>query len=397
MNTGQILVVWTLGITALNLGAVVSAAAAEIDAGAGVDSVAQTAPPQEVERFWNRELWGRLHSLERNASGDRSKVIELMQALEASESRAESLEQKYQTLLADQLEALSIRRSERDALVNDRLEFIEEEQRNTATKSSEHQDAHDSLGSDYDSLTRGITKVQEQVSASDRAHGESEELIERNRADLRGLEKKVDSSKGDILDAVTVLDGSVRYNGLRTAVGGVAVVLLALTLVLAMRKMASSRRELEERLTEDRESARKDYLALDLTLTGLLEQQLQPAPASGVDTVGGVEPDHELPLAVLAEVHRMKKRLTIMPESTKGIKPLSKALERLEGNLETRGYGMGELLGSKYVEGMTMHATFAVDLSLAPGEKIISKVVKPQITYEGAVIQVADVEVSLGE
>lgn len=320
-----------------------------------------------------------------------------MQALEASESRAESLEQKYQTLLADQLEALSIRRSERDALVNDRLEFIEEEQRNTATKSSEHQDAYDSLSSDYDSLTRGITRVQEQVSASDRMRGESEESIERNRADLRGLEKRVDSSKDDILDAATVLEGSVRYNKLGTAVGGFAVVLLGLTLVLATRKMSASRLELEERLAEAREAARKDYLALDLTLTGLLEQQLQPAPASGVDTAGGVEPDHELPLAVLAEVHRMKKRLAIMPESTKGIKPLSKALERLEGNLETRGYGMVELLGSKYVEGMTMHTTFAVDSSLAPGEQIISKVVKPQITYQDAVIQVADVEVSLGD
>jgi hypothetical protein len=425
LNTWQILVVGTLGITGINHSAVVPAAAAEIDAAVGVDLVAQAGPPQEVQRFWNRELWGRVHDLESDASSDRSKVNQLMQVLEASETRAASVEQKYQMLLKDHLQALSTMRRERDTLVDARLKSVEEEQRTSASKRSEHQDAYeslssdydslssdydslssdydslssdyDSLSSDYDSLTRGITKVQEQVSASDRAHGESEELIERNRADLRGLEKKVDSSKGDILDTATDLDGSVRYNGLRTAVGGVAVVLLGLTLVLAMRKMASSRRELEERLTEDRESARKDYLALDLTLTGLLEQQLQPSPASGVDTVGGVEPDHELPLAVLAEVHRMKKRLTIMPESTKGIKPLSKALERLEGNLETRGYGMGELLGSKYVEGMTMHTTFAVDSSLAPGEQIISKVVKPQITYHDAVIQVADVEVSRGD
>lgn len=397
MNTWQILVVGTLGITGINQSAVVPAAAEEIDAAVGVDLVAQAGPPQEVQRFWNRELWGRVHDLESDASSDRSKVNQLMQVLEASEIRAASVEQQYQMLLKDHLQALSIMRRERDTLVDARLKSVEEEQRTSASKRSEHQDAYDSLSSDYDSLTRGITKVQEQVSASDRAYGESEELIERNRADLRGLEKKVDSSKDDILDAATVLDGSVRYNGLRTAVGGVAVVLLALTLALAMRKMAASRRELEERLAEDRESARKDYLALDLTLTGLLEQQLQPAPASGVDTAGGVEPDHELPLAVLAEVHRMKKRLTIMPESTKGIKPLSKALERLEGNLETRGYGMVELLGSKYVEGMTMHTTFAVDSSLAPGEQIISKVVKPQITYHDAVIQVADVEVSRGD
>ena len=86
-----------------------------------------------------------------------------------------------------------------------------------------------------------------------------------------------------------------------------------------------------------------------------------------------------------------------MPDGTKGVQPLAKALERLEEGLQEKGYEIVELLGMKYSEGMTMQANLTIDDELEPGQQIITKVNKPQVNYKTTVIQVADVEVSFGE
>jgi hypothetical protein len=101
-------------------------------------------------------------------------------------------------------------------------------------------------------------------------------------------------------------------------------------------------------------------------------------------------------LQVAAEIHRMEKRLSVFPDDVKGVKPLVKALERLNEGLREKDYEIVDLVGTKYVEGMTVQPTFVLDDSLEVGEQTITKVIKPQVNYKNKIIEIAQVEVSTG-
>lgn len=108
------------------------------------------------------------------------------------------------------------------------------------------------------------------------------------------------------------------------------------------------------------------------------------------------EIDHSLPIRVGEEIHRMRKRLENMPKEIKGLDALKKALERLEDEFNNKGYEIYDLLGKPFVDGLTVHTRFIPSDTLAIGETIITKVIKPQINFNNVIIQVAEVEVSTG-
>lgn len=108
------------------------------------------------------------------------------------------------------------------------------------------------------------------------------------------------------------------------------------------------------------------------------------------------EPDHSLPLKLADEIHRMRKRLVALPEDTKGLKPLSKSLERLEDELSEQGYEIIDHTGMEFSENLSIQSRFIPSDDLEQGQSIISKVVTPQVNFKGVMIRMADVEVSVG-
>lgn len=179
-------------------------------------------------------------------------------------------------------------------------------------------------------------------------------------------------------------------------IGGLFGLLLLLVSWLIYRLFKSERNVLDE-LGQAHKLHQEEYTALDLKLSDILESQINSVPTADQGSDEQVEPDHSIPLKVATEIHRMRKRIDKMPDTTKGIKPLSKAVDRIEESLSEKGYEMIDLLGQQYVEGMTINHEYVFDEELSPGEKIISKVVKPQINYNKAIIQIADVIVKIGE
>jgi hypothetical protein len=105
---------------------------------------------------------------------------------------------------------------------------------------------------------------------------------------------------------------------------------------------------------------------------------------------------HLLPFKVADEIIRMRQRIASMPSDINGIAQLSKSLDRLEEELNILGFELPVLLNKPYSEGMTVHARFIQSENLKSGEKIITKVIRPQINYKGQLVQVAEVEVSSG-
>lgn len=55
---------------------------------------------------------------------------------------------------------------------------------------------------------------------------------------------------------------------------------------------------------------------------------------------------------------------------------------------------MTDMIGKPYIEGMRVVAEFDVDETLAPGSQIITSVRKPEVLYNGEIIQKANIMVS---
>jgi len=100
---------------------------------------------------------------------------------------------------------------------------------------------------------------------------------------------------------------------------------------------------------------------------------------------------------VADEITRMRQRLTSMPSDINGITQLLKSLDRLEEELIVLEFEMPVLLNTPFDDGMTVKARFIPSESLKNGEKIITKIIKPQINYKGQLVQIGEVEVSTGD
>lgn len=84
-----------------------------------------------------------------------------------------------------------------------------------------------------------------------------------------------------------------------------------------------------------------------------------------------------------------------MPEDVKGLKPLLKGIERIQNNFLANGYEMINLLNKDYDERMNIDViNFITDENIPSGRKVITAVIKPQVNYNGVLIQRAQVDVS---
>lgn len=106
---------------------------------------------------------------------------------------------------------------------------------------------------------------------------------------------------------------------------------------------------------------------------------------------------HELVLALADELVRMEQNLNRMDGDTKGRKQLLRSVERMKTAMMAAGYEVDSLLGHTYEEGMRVVATFVIDDSLPPqAPPVITAVSRPQVIFQGQLVQAAQVTVSQG-
>jgi hypothetical protein len=149
------------------------------------------------------------------------------------------------------------------------------------------------------------------------------------------------------------------------------------------------------RSTEEK-IAKSDTALADSLFEILNKLKVQEMNAAANGQAKPAEADHHLPLKLSDEIHRMRKRLASLPEDTKGLTPLQKSLERLESELAEQGYEIVDHTGMAYTENLSVKARFVPSDDLGPDQKIIGKVVIPQVNYKGVMIRMADIEVSIG-
>ena len=229
------------------------------------------------------------------------------------------------------------------------------------------------------------TKLQDSI----KAHTQTVE-------ELNQLNKSTAETTATINDSIATRTIIVLI-GLLLALG-----LIATSYLLLRKKQAKSTEDLSsqvklalDNVRQTEENIVKSDIQLADCLHEVLIQLKEQAKVTPVVQQNN-EPDHSLPLKLADEIHRMRKRILALPEDTKGLKPLSKSLERLEDELSEQGYEIIDHTGMEFSENLSIQSRFIPSDELEQGQSIISKVVTPQVNFNGVMIRMADVEVSVG-
>ena len=180
----------------------------------------------------------------------------------------------------------------------------------------------------------------------------------------------------------------------------IAVLSIALLLCvlfwLFSRKQKSDKADMIEQLNKTKSAIEENLIKEFGKQTELMDAQLELIKKQKEKTTD-VELDHSLALKVADEITLIERNISHMNPETKGLKPLIRAVERLKDNLLSKGYEIPELLGMSYVEGMKVNVISSLpDETLKEGKDLITKVIKPQVNYNEKLIQMAQVEVSVG-
>ncbi len=167
----------------------------------------------------------------------------------------------------------------------------------------------------------------------------------------------------------------------------ILIISLLLTLLLHKRgnksiyKLQKQADELNEKIVSQ--------LTDEISELQKISKTMQSASASSTNDY-----NHELVKALADRITFMEMTLYKMDSSVRGHKHLSRTIEQMKNNLLAYGYEIVSMLGKEYNEGMKVTANFVQDDTLEQGKQIISGIIKPQINYNGKMIQSAQITVS---
>lgn len=150
-------------------------------------------------------------------------------------------------------------------------------------------------------------------------------------------------------------------------------------------------RKTQNKLEQAQKSLQEESVKLDNKLLEVVEQQIKVV---SVTTNNATSIDHSLALKVADEIVRIELNLSRMDPSIKGYKQLAKAVQRIKDNFQANGYEIVDMLGKPYNDGMKVTANFVSNENIEQGKQVITGIIKPQINYNGKMIQSAQITVS---
>ena len=306
-------------------------------------------------------------------------LANLEMVLEEYKSRTgEEINDLHQEISSLKSELLDFRTAAKSIDDNGRKRFLEfsdgiSKNREIAEVSNnEIRSLADSLDDQLQSVASGMERVESEIS---------------NKVEINRQE-----TNKSVAELARLVSDNVIY-----LIISVAAVLLVLSLIFYFlrKKISVQRVDLTSSLVDTRKSLEEEFVRLDGKLVEILKAQIEISESEPNSSAEDV--DHSLVIKVADEIVRIQKNITLMDEKTKGLKQLSASVTRIQDNVASNGYEIVEMLGAPYDEGMILSATFVLDEALEEGEQIITRIIKPQINYQGVMIQSAQIEVSQGE
>jgi len=197
---------------------------------------------------------------------------------------------------------------------------------------------------------------------------------------------------------IHVINQTISNRTLLWIIGILAVALLSVFIFFSLRsKLSLSTKNLDSQIAKTNQAMHNEATKLDSKLIEILQTQLNILKEERkTNSATANTSDHKLPLKVGNEIYRMRQRISFIKSEDKSLIPLSKSLERLEEEFNQGGYEIIDMLNKQFNDGLSVKATFIPSDNLNPGERIITKVIKPQINFNHEAIQMAEIEVSTG-
>lgn len=257
-------------------------------------------------------------------------------------------------------------------------------------------------------LTNELAIVRSNVSTLTKKVADVQILQDSTKAQLQTTNNEVTAVKNDLSSKTIALGDSIGLtNGklsqtsqdldsrsLYGLIGLLCALLIAGLVYLLLRKKIKSGQSAIDSIREAQEKLNEESIKLDNQLVELMNKQLETSKSTSTSADNSSAIDHSLALKVADEIVRIELNLSRMDASVKGHKQLSKAVERIKNNFLAQGYEIVDMLGKPYNEGMKVVASFVSDESLKEGEQVITGITKPQINFNGQMIQAAQITVS---
>jgi hypothetical protein len=214
------------------------------------------------------------------------------------------------------------------------------------------------------------------------------------------FEEKIKNTVHNTNSKIQIIDDSMSKSSLWTIIGILLLALIsALIYFILNRKQKADKTDLIEKVNQTRVSIEESFVSELNKQTGLMEEQIKLIEQQKQNTYNqeNKEVDHSLALKVADEITLIERNISLMDANVKGLKQLSRSVEKLRDNLNANGYEIPVLLGQNYHKGMSAVVVSSIpDDSLNIGDEVITKIIKPQVNYNEKMIQNAQIEVSVG-
>lgn len=207
------------------------------------------------------------------------------------------------------------------------------------------------------------------------------------------LEVKIATAETSVNQKISEVGDSLSKTTLWIIIGILfAVIISGIVYLLLFKKQQSDKTDIISQLSETKQSIDEKLVNEFSKNTEAFEALSQlPRPDQSAEL------DHSLALKVADEITLIERNISHMNKDTKGLKPLIRAIERLKDNLLSKGYEIPELLGKPFIEGMKITIITSIpDENLEKGRDLITKIIKPQVNFNEKLIQMAQVEVTVG-
>ncbi len=277
-------------------------------------------------------------------------------------------------------------------------------------------ETEESLKNEVDSIKKELTRLKSEynnLSTEVRKQDTHISVMEANMGKLKeddaNLKNELDNVKVNLLDSLNTSESKVLRDvfanrkevKLRTILGILLITAVASLLVvswlLQKRRLSSNTEKIYLDIQETRQRLEEESIRLDSKLLSLADKQLEIMNKNPVSSEGDQVEDHSLTLRIADEAIRIQMNLLNIDPKIKGHKQLSRAAESILDNLSANGYEIPNLLNKKYDDRMKAVVTMILDENLPEGERVIRRVLKPQVNYMGIMIQAAELVVAFND
>jgi len=207
-------------------------------------------------------------------------------------------------------------------------------------------------------------------------------------ADSLGI--KIVHTQNSVEQQIQEVEQKISKNTLYWIIAVLFIVLLLIVLFTLLRKkQQSDKTDIVAQLTQTKQSIDEKLVNEFAEIVGAL--RAMPTQTTTA------EPNHSLALKVASEINLIERNINLMDSKTKGLKQLSRSMEKLKDNLAANGYEIPQLLEKEFNQGMRIIVASSIpDENLEKGVEKITKILIPQVNYNGVMIQTAQIEVSVG-